>query len=502
MTVPAHLRPRSDEDTVTPDGLATVATSEPVSTVDPRPEDASNDSLPMEPSFRSSNLADVRNRLLDLTARNPLLHLKHTATRTMRFVDTTPDTVWRTLSDSKAIPLIPVPEPTDEQRIAAGYLEIDAKTGECVRDERPKADVWARYLDIPTEHDLKTCRGDADGVETRRMDLQTLLFRDALGGRLRKIRNLASASVEERGASILYLVLGFLEWYESPSSNKARFAPLMVEPVTLTRTSRGQSGGLEEYRLAALDEDAPGNLSLAEKLRREFGLTLPERGEEELPEAWFVRVEDTIQEIDLRWRVRRHVSLCLLDFTKQAMYLDLDPARWPDDRLLELHSHKANRPELLASLVSAAERRGSHVEPDDLDGRIRRLESMREELSRTATAMNTPWCDTGLTPHEILQRATERRDHVSEDAPQVEGIEAMTLGRTALEDTLHVAERLVQAFNELSEQADGDDVRAHLWYGVTRSEFVDDERDALFSALGTWNERLDVRRGTDSRSCR
>ena len=615
MTPPAQDRPLPDDDVPFGSLDATLFVNS-TDTVDPDPGEPSNDPV-AAPPFRRSNLVEVRNRLLDLGTRNPLLNLRHTAARTVRFVDTTPDAVWAALSNGDAVALTPVPEPTDAERTAAGYLEIDPETGERTVDERPKPEAWARHLGMPSEHDSSGRPDGTDETPTPRPDLQTLLFRGELDGRLRKIGNLASASIEERGASILYLVLGFLEWYESPSSKQARLAPLLVSPVTLARASRGGRGGAQDYRIEGGDEEALGNLSLEEKLRRDFGLSLPEHDGTK-PETWFVAVERAVREIDPRWRVRRMVSLCLLDFTKQAMYLDLDPERWPagkalqdhplvsrffttaegaggdgpagdgspgvadagyraehaidalenaqqrypliaeadssqhsaivdavdgvdlviegppgtgksqtitnliaaamaagkrvlfvaekmdalevvarrlreaglGDFLLELHSHKANRPDLLASLVDAADARAAHAEPPDLDDRIRRLEAMRAELGRTAAAMNTPWRDTGLTPHEILQRATERRERVPADAPQVQGIAPPELGRASLEDALHVAERLVSAFGELSSQAAGDDIRAHLWYGVGRAEFVGAERDALFAALEGWNAHL------------
>ena len=352
--------------------------------------------------------------------------------------------------------------------------------------------------------------------------MQTLDYIDELHGRLRRINNLASASVKERGASIMFLVFGFLEWYESTDSEVARHAPLLVEPLELKKTSHR---GLEEYRCTVGDRDSFGNLSLSERLYRDFGLTLPERSEDETPESWFTRVEDVVQKVDHRWRVRRQISLCLLDFTKQAMFQDLDPERWPRDKsledhplikkfftseiedngensdaksgefqrehpidsianiqerypliaeadssqhsavidavdgknliiegppgtgksqtitnliaaamasgkrvlfvaekmdalevvarrldkaglgdfLLELHSHKANKPELLSSLMTASGNRSGYEAPAELDLQLRELEKLREELSRAASAMNTPWRDTGFTPHEILQ---------------------------------------------------------------------------------------------------
>ena len=407
----------------------------------------------------------------------------------------------------------------------------------------------------------------------------------------------------------MFLVFGFLEWYESTDSEVARHAPLMVEPVELKKTSHR---GLEEYRCTVGDRDSFGNLSLSEKLIRDFGLTLPERGEDETPESWFARVEEIVQKVDPRWCVRRQISLCLLDFTKQAMFQDLDPERWPRDKsledhplikkfftsevedngensdakcgyfqqehpidsianiqerypliaeadssqhsavidavdgknliiegppgtgksqtitnliaaamasgkrvlfvaekmdalevvarrldkaglgdfLLELHSHKANKPELLSSLMTASGNRSGYEAPAELDLQLRRLEKLREELSRAASAMNTPWRDTGFTPHEILQYAAESRERSQIVPVALDGITPDALSQEKLEELTGIATRLMGAFDELSAQAEGGDVSAHLWFGVKRSNFIGAERQLLFTSLGAWNDAL------------
>jgi very-short-patch-repair endonuclease len=47
------------------------------------------------------------------------------------------------------------------------------------------------------------------------------------------------------------------------------------------------------------------------------------------PESYFEEVVELIQDNQPRWRLRRFISLSLLNFSKLLMYLDLDPASWP-----------------------------------------------------------------------------------------------------------------------------------------------------------------------------
>ena len=76
-------------------------------------------------------------------------------------------------------------------------------------------------------------------------------------------------------------------------------------------------------------EDIIPNLSLREKLRADFAMALPGMDEHTEPESYFKEIEALIQENQPRWRLRRYISLSLLNFSKLLMYLDLDPARWP-----------------------------------------------------------------------------------------------------------------------------------------------------------------------------
>jgi hypothetical protein len=119
----------------------------------------------------------------------------------------------------------------------------------------------------PEEGDL-----DTDGVAPRHRDLwlQTALAPERLQSRLLQLYYEARTTYEERGVNVLYLALGFLEWYETPSSNQARHAPLLLVPITLTRGSAHES-----FRVSFSEEDIIANITLREKLK-EFSLQLPE----------------------------------------------------------------------------------------------------------------------------------------------------------------------------------------------------------------------------------
>ncbi len=99
--------------------------------------------------------------------------------------------------------------------------------------------------------------------------IRTLLDENALAYAIKSLYRSAKSSMEENGANTLYLAMGFLKWYESDISEKARYAPLILIPVDIVRKS-AQKG----YVIRIRDEDTQFNVTLLEWLRAEFGLTI------------------------------------------------------------------------------------------------------------------------------------------------------------------------------------------------------------------------------------
>lgn len=288
-------------------------------------------------SLAGNSLERIRQRLVDTSARNRLINCRQDRTQVIRLVDELPDQVYERLAEGKPFTMAPVPAPTHEELLAVSYIVEDEQTGERNRDTWPKPDVWARRLGIDTDYDLPSGTGDELNPGHTDNQLQTLLFPDTLNARLNTLRHLAQTAMEESGTNILYLALGFLEWYESPSSTTPRLSPLFVVPVDLERAQRFSSDGLRSYQLTLRDDGLLNNVSLSQRLSQDFYLNLPEVTDDSQPEAYFEAVRQSIAAMDSRWTVRRYASLCLLDFTKQLMYEDLDPARWPEDSNLTDH---------------------------------------------------------------------------------------------------------------------------------------------------------------------
>ena len=285
----------------------------------------------------------LREKLIDLSAGNRLLNFRHGSGTTgsqsaLRFVGKPPDLIFSRLRDQKNVYVEPIPEPTARE-LDVFYreggqipgLESDDARGRA----RPDPARWAKYRgwDVSYELPVETEDGAPDKIRADNR-IRALLFPDQLEARLRRLRSNARLAIEESGSNMLFLAFGFLEWSEQPSQirsddTRAYQAPLILMPAIIENetTARGQ----RRLNISWSGEDLQTNLSLRKKLSIDFGIDLPDFGEEELPDAYFDRVRRAVS-AQASWRVRRFATLTLFaNLGKLLLYLDLDPEKWPVD---------------------------------------------------------------------------------------------------------------------------------------------------------------------------
>ncbi len=253
----------------------------------------------------------IRTRLLDLSNRNKLLNFRHSNASSLRVVDVPVDSVFARLLDNDRLAFLPVPEP---EPLGGG--------------DGPTAKDYAEELGWNTSFDLD--EAEDDSVHS----LPVLHYQEQLDTVSRKIGTAARTAIEESGTNMLYLVFGFLEWYESDDSKQPHLAPLVVVPVTIERT--GGKGRAVEAVLEYSGEGLETNLSVLEKMRRDFGLEIPLIEDDDAPEAYFERFAEILK-LKKGWSIRRQITLSLLSFGKLLMYRDLDPKTWPTGQSIAKH---------------------------------------------------------------------------------------------------------------------------------------------------------------------
>lgn len=292
-------------------------------------------------SLLQEGLEDLRKRLLDLTKRNKLLNFKHGSKSgrksgsSLRVVDELPDELFRRLTKDEArltFKPVPEPEPLTQHPPSTENTQTLFPAQASPQDSAPNvsqrigAKEYAAQLGISTSYDLPQ---PTDIQNSKHFDkyIQTLHYPEELESVLRRISGNARTALEESGSNMLYLVFGFLEWYESADSSEPLLAPLVTLPVELTRHKPSRVlGGMYEFTIEHTGEDLLTNLSLVERMKRDFALSIPLLQDNDSPETYFEKFSNILK-TQPRWRIRRQITLTLLHFGKLLMFLDLDPAK-------------------------------------------------------------------------------------------------------------------------------------------------------------------------------
>ncbi|MEF8689769.1 UNVERIFIED_CONTAM: DUF3320 domain-containing protein [Comamonas sp. A-3] len=289
-------------------------------------------------------LEKSRQALLDLSTRNRLLSLPQAATaRVLHFADERTDEVYRLLAgESKAMSFAPAK--AEEEQAAADPAE---------------AQETQATLALPQPEESVDEQLDARGVAQRHRDLklQTRLSSEKLQRRLLDMYSDARTFIEEQGVNILFLALGQLQWFDRNAPDKPRFAPLILLPVALERKSAA-----ERFTLSWLQEDAAENLSLAAKLKADFGLELPEfnAGDDFDPHAYLAAAA-AMAAAQPGWQVLPDaMTLGFFSFAKFLMYRDLDTATWPPEKRLDQQA-------LIAAALQDGFEAREHLFPEDAD---------------------------------------------------------------------------------------------------------------------------------------
>ena len=235
--------------------------------------------------------------LLDLTFRNRLLNFK---------------------DSKKSIPLL-CPD-------IAG-LEDAIANDEAFR-VRPKPDSWGESDPRDAAVHREQTGGDAFAEYLREEMDQRRLHADAtdrdLAARLTTVERAARLGLEEGGANTLFLALGFLVYTEAESSDIERRAPILLIPMSIERKSVRDG-----FRIRRIDEESRINVTLLEKLRVDFGITIDDL--DPLPEddsgldvpKILRAIRDAIKR-EPRWKVVEESSLSILTFSRFLMWLDLE----------------------------------------------------------------------------------------------------------------------------------------------------------------------------------
>lgn len=255
-----------------------------------------------------------RLELLDMGLRaNPQLNCRTNNQKVLEIVDEKSKHVFDLLVKRETkMSFLPIPEVYQKEK------EVDEQSRDYTFS--PKEKVTLPPLDVYLQKNV----GDERFTDKQ---LQTGLLPEKLDKSLLRIETEAHNLLQEQGIEVLYLALGFLKWYEDDRTQNARYAPLILVPVELLRTS-----AREGFKVKYTGEDLGSNLTLAAKLHGEYNLKLPTYKDDQEIDEYFRAVSESIKK-QQRWQVLEDkIILSLFSFGKFQMYMDLDPKSWPEDK--------------------------------------------------------------------------------------------------------------------------------------------------------------------------
>ena len=234
-------------------------------------------------------------KLLDLTLRNNLLNLRLTKA-TIPFMSSNINAFEDALADNKEFKICPKPTDWGCELLSDGlYKSINA---------------------TDPVHELIQ-------QEMSQNRIRTYLDEDTLRQSLTRLYRASKISLEENGANTLYVALGLLKWFETPTSTKPRYSPLLLVPVEMVRKSAASG-----YVIRSRDEETMLNITLLELLRQMFNITIG--GLDPLPKDQsgidtslvFNTFRRKIME-QKNWDVIEHAILGNFSFSKFIMWNDI-----------------------------------------------------------------------------------------------------------------------------------------------------------------------------------
>ncbi len=252
-------------------------------------------------------------KLLDLSLRNSLLNTRITK-NTLQLISVNVNELEDALAAGAEFQILEKPKDWENPLMSAGiYQSLNASN--------PIMDM--------IKGELKEKR------------LYSYLTNEALQKSMTYLYRSSRLSLEENGANTLYLAVGLLKWFETPSSTRPRFAPIILLPIEIIRKSAAKG-----YIIRSRDEDTTLNITLLEMLRQDFGIGIG--GLDPLPVdgngvdvAQIFNVFRRAIMSQTGWDVEEQAIIGNFSFNKFIMWNDIHN-----------NSDKLSRNQIVASLIS------------------------------------------------------------------------------------------------------------------------------------------------------
>lgn len=251
------------------------------------PADLSNELIEI-PNQVINNIRTWKDKLIDLTKRNPLLYFKETKTSTLKITNPTASKIFDLLVNKDKKLYFP--------QLSDDFVQLDL-----------------------IEEEIKSSKENAAKYRALKPnECSTNVEDDRLNNILYNLKLKSKSSLEEMGVNTLYLAVEFLHWYESQDSKAEIISPLFLIPVSIKREAPSKP-----YFIELFEEDVIINPVLAKKLKNDFNVDLPEFDEQSDFDQTLEKLTGLLI-LESRWFVAKESYLGIFQFLKLIMYKDLE----------------------------------------------------------------------------------------------------------------------------------------------------------------------------------
>jgi very-short-patch-repair endonuclease len=247
------------------------------------------------PHSAAGRMERWQSKLLDLSARNPLLNHRP-GKSSLSFIHANPAELEDMLAAGARITVSPFPKLNGADQDEEIYSQ---RSGDDLKESYARDALQKKQLLVDRSQE--------------ELDKSTV-----------EIYRKAQTSLKEGGSNTLFLAIGFLLWKQNEKDPKRYRAPLILLPVTLERKSV-RSG----IKIAASDDEPRFNTTLLEMLKKDFGIelrglhgTLPEDASGVDVEGIWHQVRLAIKDVP-GFEVIEEVVLGHFSFAKYLMWKDL-----------------------------------------------------------------------------------------------------------------------------------------------------------------------------------
>lgn len=255
-------------------------------------------------------------KLLDLSMRNMLINLRFTKA-VVPLLSSNISILEDALSDGEEFQVLPRP---DNMEIKGEGIPVEALTD---------LGSFTEFMELESKH----------------KKLHSFYTEKELSNCLTKMYRSAKTSLEENGASTLYLALGLLRWTEGKKTENVnvRYAPIILLPIDITRKSANKG-----YTMRMRDEDAQINITLLEFLKQNYDIQI--NGLSPLP------TDDHGLDLPKIFAIMRHgiMSLPMWDVLEAGFIGNFSFSQFVMWNDIHSHSDMLERNDIVRSLIKGA----------------------------------------------------------------------------------------------------------------------------------------------------